>query len=523
MSQPNRPRPVLLCILDGWGYRKERTHNAIAAAETPVWDRLLADGPWALLETSGRAVGLPEGQMGNSEVGHMSMGAGRVVLQDLPRLDRAFADGGLTDVPAMASLISGLKASGGTAHLMGILSPGGVHGHQDHLASLAGILDAAGISVAIHGFLDGRDTAPSKALEYMNKFLDDISSYGRVRVATVGGRYYAMDRDKRWERVALTYNAMVLGAGTHATDALTVIKGANDSSTSVEFTKPAVLAGYSGMADGDGVIMANFRADRAWQILSALVDPNFTEFPRQRYIDFEYALGMVAYSNALRRYVGTLFEVPALRNTLGEVVSAAGMQQLRIAETEKHSHVTMFLNGGSERAFAGEERVLIPSPRVATYDLKPEMSTPEVTERLISEINGGKFDLIVVNIANGDMVGHTGDYEAALEAAMAVDKSLGQLETTILSAGGVMIVTADHGNLELMQNPDTGEPHTSHTNEPVPIVLVGHSLGVKRLKDGGLADVAPTILELLGIDHPEEMTGRSLIVRSGATSRKAAE
>ncbi len=521
MSQPSRP--VVLCILDGWGEREERAHNAIAGGATPVWDRLVGTCPTALLETSGEAVGLPPGQMGNSEVGHMSLGAGREVLQNLPRIDRAVADGSIARLPALVDFIAKLKSGGGTAHLMGILSPGGVHGHQEHLAAVARILDEAGVPVALHAFLDGRDTPPKSAQAFLTRFLADIEGCAAVRIATVAGRYYAMDRDRRWDRTALAYDAMVMGEGERAEDALAAVARSYAADAGDEFVKPTIIAGYGGMADGDGAIVGNFRADRMRQILAALLDPDFDAFVRRRSVTFAAATGMVEYSAALNRFLATLFTPVALHNTLGEVVAAAGLRQLRIAETEKHAHVTFFFSGGEEREYPGEKRILIPSPQVATYDLKPEMSTPEVTDCLVKEIERGIFDLIVVNLANGDMVGHTGSYEAAVLAAEAIDDGLGRLEAAVVKAGGAMIVTADHGNLELMQDPATGQPHTAHTNGPVPIVLVGGSDKRVRLQNGRLADVAPTILKLLGLSQPEEMTGRSLIVRARGAAKAAAE
>jgi len=506
-----RRRPVVLCILDGWGHRDDPTDNAIALAATPTWDRLLGACPHTLIQTSGGDVGLPDGQMGNSEVGHMNLGAGRVVMQDLPRVDAAVADGSLASNGALTGFIAKLKSSGGTCHLMGLLSPGGVHSHQDHMVALVKAVAAAGVPVVVHAFMDGRDTPPSSGKGYLERFLKDVAGISEARVGVVVGRYYAMDRDKRWDRVGLAYNAMVDGVGvTAADDALTGIQAAYDAGETDEFIKPVVVNGYAGMADGDGVLMANFRADRAREILAALLNPGFDGFERDRVVSFAAAAGMAEYSKAHNAWMDTLFPPEALSNILGQVVSEAGLTQLRIAETEKYAHVTFFFNGGEETTFPGEERILVPSPKVATYDLQPEMSAPEVTDRLVAAIEAGTFDLVILNYANGDMVGHSGILEAAMKAAETVDACLGRLEAAVTAAGGVMLVTADHGNLELMRDPVTGQPHTAHTVGKVDALLVNGPEGA-RLREGRLADVAPTLLSLLGLPQPAEMTGRSLL------------
>jgi 2,3-bisphosphoglycerate-independent phosphoglycerate mutase len=505
-----RPRPVVLCILDGWGYRAERQDNAIALANTPVWDDLMAHAPHALLATSGLAVGLPDGQMGNSEVGHMNLGAGRVVMQDLPRIDLAIADGSLAASPTLGKAVAALKESGGVAHLLGLLSPGGVHSHQDHLAALARMFAQAGVPVAVHAFLDGRDTPPSSAKEFVAKFQADVAGHD-VRIATVSGRYYAMDRDNRWERVILAYQAMVDAEGPRAADALTAIDVSYAAGKTDEFVLPVVIGDYRGMRDGDGLVMGNFRADRAREILAALVDPAFDGFSRRELPQFAVRLGMTEYSTELNRFFDVLFPAEGLSHILGEVVCEAGKSQLRIAETEKYAHVTFFFNGGREQVFPHEDRILVPSPKVATYDLQPEMSAPEVTDRLVEAIGSGKYDLVVVNYANGDMVGHTGVLDAAINAAETVDACLGRLREAVTKAGGCLLITADHGNAELMRDPVTGQPHTAHTIGKVPVVLTP-PVGAAALKDGSLADVAPTLLELLGLPQPREMTGHSLLV-----------
>lgn len=502
-------RPVLLCILDGWGHDPDATHNAIREAPTPVWDRLSTTGPFSLLATSGPAVGLPEGQMGNSEVGHMTIGAGRVVKQELPRISDAIAGGELATNSALHAAIDALKASGGTAHLMGLVSPGGVHALQEHIAAIANTIARAGVPVAIHAFLDGRDTPPQSARGYMEDFLATLTE-PNIRIATVSGRYYAMDRDKRWDRVELAYNALVDRQGATAPDALAAIDQSYAADAADEFVLPTVVADYTGMADGDGVVMANFRADRAREMLQALLDPAFSGFDRPRVPAFAAAVGMVKYSDDHEQWLTTMFPPATIAHGLGEVIAAAGLKQLRIAETEKYAHVTFFLNGGQETVFPGEDRDLVPSPKVATYDLQPEMSAPEVTDHLVAAIEAGTYDAIILNYANGDMVGHTGDFAAAQQAAVAVDACLGRLEQAIVAAGGVMLITADHGNCEQMTDA-AGGPHTAHTTGPVPLVVVNAPADIDHVDGGSLADIAPTMLQLLDIPQPVEMTGRSLL------------
>lgn len=511
-------RPVVLCILDGWGYRKDAADNAIAQARTPVYDRLMAECPHSLLDASGLNVGLPADQMGNSEVGHMTIGAGRVVMQDLPRIDAAIADGSLAGRPAFARFTEALKRSGGKAHLWGLVSPGGVHSHQAHIAALANALQSAGVPVVVHAVLDGRDTPPSSGAGFLEDFRRQAPD---TPIGTVCGRYYAMDRDKRWERVSTAYDALVAGeAAHHAADATAAVRTAYERGKTDEFVAATIVDGYAGMADGDGVLFANFRADRTREIAAALLDPEFDGFERRRIVRFAAALGMVEYAKPLNRFHDVLFEPVDLRNTLGAVAAAHGVRQLRIAETEKYAHVTFFLNGGEEAEFEGEERVLIPSPKVATYDLKPEMSAVEVTDALVERIESSRFGLVVVNYANTDMVGHSGNLAAAIRAVEAVDACLGRLEKAVSARGGVMLITADHGNAEQMRDPGTQEAHTAHTMNRVPLIGVGLPAGM-ALTDGALADLAPTLLDLMGIDAPAEMTGRSLLVPDRA--RTAAE
>ena len=514
MPKPSIPRPVVLCILDGWGLRSECTDNGICQAKTPNWDRFMAADPHARLQASESFVGLPNGQMGNSEVGHMNLGAGRVVMQDLPRIDAAIADGSIERNPMLREFIAALKKSGGAAHLLGLLSPGGVHSHQKHIAVLAKLIAAAGIKVAIHAFLDGRDTPPRSAEGYLDQFAADTRDAADIAIATVSGRYYAMDRDKRWDRVEKAYRVLVDGEGAAAPDAKAAVEHSYAEDKSDEFVVPTAIAGYRGMKDGDGVLMVNFRGDRVREILSALLDPKFDGFARARTIRFAVAAGMREYSAELAPLLKVLFPPDDLKDTFGEVVSKAGLTQLRIAETEKYAHVTFFFNGGREAEFLGESRILVPSPKVATYDLKPEMSAPEVTDRLVETIDAERFDVIVVNYANTDMVGHSGDLGATVKAVETVDRCLGRLAEAVTRAGGALLITADHGNAEMMRDPKTGQPHTAHTTNPVPLVLVNPPAGVGGLKEGKLADIAPTLLSLLGIAPPRSMTGHVLLDRA---------
>jgi 2,3-bisphosphoglycerate-independent phosphoglycerate mutase len=500
-------RPVMLVVLDGWGWREETADNAVRQASTRTFDRLWASCPHAFLRTSGRDVGLPPGQMGNSEVGHLNIGAGRLVQQDLPRISDAIANGEIARAPALRRLIERMQQSGGTCHLMGLVSPGGVHSHQDHAVELARILAQANVPTLIHGFTDGRDTPPRSAGDDIARLLSPLPP--SVRVATVSGRYYAMDRDKRWERVAKAYGAIAQGEGPHFPDAGAVIADAYAHDVSDEFVIPAVVGDYRGMRDGDGLLCFNFRADRVREILAALLDPTFAGFARPRSIRFAAAVGMTQYSEELDALLETIFPPQTLVNVLGQVVADAGRTQLRMAETEKYPHVTYFLNGGEERQYRGEDRIMVPSPKVATYDLKPEMSAPEVTDKAVEAIDSGKYDLIVLNYANPDMVGHTGSLPAAIKAVETVDAGLGRIADAISRAGGALLVTADHGNCELMRDPDTGGPHTAHTTNPVPVVLLGG--GDVALADGRLADVSPTLLALMGLPQPKEMTGASLL------------
>lgn len=501
-------KPVVLVILDGWGHREAHENNAIAAARTPVWENITRDYPNGFINASELHVGLPAGQMGNSEVGHMNIGSGRVLMQDLPRIDAAIADNTLANHPKLAEFVRKAKSGTGVAHLMGLLSPGGVHSHQAHMAALANMLAREGIKVQAHAFLDGRDTPPQSALDYVKEF----THASTAPIATVSGRYYAMDRDKRWDRVSKAYEMMV-SPSVHAESAEKAIRKSYDANVSDEFVLPTAIGDYNGMQDGDALLMVNFRADRVREILAAFVDPNFKDFPRSKTIKFSATLGMCEYSSHLAPLVPALFPPEPLTNILGEIVANAGMKQLRIAETEKYAHVTFFFNGGREQEFPGEERILVPSPKVATYDLKPEMSAPEITDKLVAAIGSGRFDLVVVNYANTDMVGHTGNIEAAKKAVETVDGCLERVIEATLGKGGALLITADHGNAEMMFDHDTHQAHTAHTLNLVPAIIISKELKGKKITipEGKLGDVAPTLLQLLGLAQPKEMTGRSLL------------
>lgn len=501
------PRPVILCILDGWGMGNAVASNAVSAAQTPVFDRLMRSCPNGTLAAHGNDVGLPDGQMGNSEVGHTNIGAGRVVWMDLPKIDRAIEDGSFASNVALTDFIARLQASGGTAHLAGLASPGGVHAHQRHIAEAARVLKAAGVPVVIHAFTDGRDVPPKSALGQLAEL--DAALPDGVQIGTVTGRFYAMDRDNRWDRVAQAFEVIAHAKGAQASSATAAVQAGYDAGDTDEFTPATVIGDYAGMADGDGLMFLNFRADRAREILSAFVDPEFDGFARE-VPKLAAALGIVEYSDRHNDWMQVMFPSEDIPNTLGQYVSAQGLRQFRIAETEKYPHVTFFLNGGVETPYPGEERLMPKSPNVRTYDMQPEMSSAEVTAGVIGAIKDG-FDLIVVNYANPDMVGHTGDIEAAKAACEAVDACVGQVLEALDQAGGAMILTADHGNCEVMVDPDSGEPHTAHTLNPVPVILIGGNEA--QIGSGRLADLAPSLLDLMELPQPDEMTGISLIQR----------
>ncbi|WP_233263111.1 2,3-bisphosphoglycerate-independent phosphoglycerate mutase [Cognatiluteimonas profundi] len=503
---------MVLLILDGWGHRDDPRDNALAQANLPHWRALWASRPHTLIHTEGRHVGLPDGQMGNSEVGHMNLGAGRIVHQDLTRIDAAIEDGSFFTNPELLAACRAAIDGGGTLHVMGLLSPGGVHSHERQVFAMLELARRAGVPrVAVHAFLDGRDTPPRSATPSLAALQRQCEAVGNATIATVCGRYYAMDRDQRWDRVRRAWDAIVDARADHrASDAQAALAAAYARGENDEFVAPTVIddGAGSGMPvnDGDALVFMNFRADRARELTAAFVDPGFDGFQARR-PRLSSCVTLTEYDATLP--VQVAFAPDDLTHTLGEVLAAQGMRQLRIAETEKYAHVTFFFSGGREDPYPGEERILVPSPKVATYDLQPQMSLPELSARLVDAIAGGRFDVIICNIANPDMVGHTGDMAAAIQATEAVDAAIGQVTDAVQAAGGAMLVTADHGNVEMMRDPVTGQPHTAHTVGPVPLVYVGRRDA--RLRDGGsLRDVAPTILDLLGLPRPVEMTGRSL-------------
>lgn len=509
-------RPLMLIILDGWGYREAREGNAILAARTPTLDHLTEEYPWCFLEASGEAVGLPEGQMGNSEVGHLNIGAGRIVYQDLTRINLSIKKEDFFKNPAFLDAISHVKANDSSLHLMGLVSYGGVHSYMTHIYALIKLAQQEGLKkVYIHAFLDGRDVPPKAALKDIKELDAFCKEKGNAKIATISGRYYAMDRDKRWDRTKLAYDALTMGVAPYKTpDVESAVSEAYERGETDEFVKPTVITDSEGkpeavIQDNDSVIFFNFRPDRARQLTWAFVNKDFENFPREKHPKVYYVC-MAQYDETLDLPIA--FPPEELENVLGKVLSKQGLVQLRIAETEKYAHVTFFLNGGQEKCYEGEDRCLIPSPKIATYDLKPEMSADEVTEEVIGRIRSGKYDVIILNFANMDMVGHTGIFEAAVKAVEAVDSCVGRIAAALKEAGGVAIITADHGNAEKMENPVTGEPHTAHTSNPVKCIYAGND-EVKALKNGKLCDLAPTLLELLKIRKPEEMTGESLIIK----------
>lgn len=518
-TESKRPRPVVLCVLDGWGYRDKLDDNAVTLAHTPNLHRFWKHSPHALLEASEEWVGLPAGQIGNSEVGHMNLGAGRVVMQDLPRIDTALANGEFPQIPALADLIDKVKASGGACHIFGLVSEGGVHSHQSHIAGLARTVDAAGVPVFIHALTDGRDVPPQAAEGEIGRFLELIADTKSVRIGTLGGRYYGMDRDKRWDRVALAYRAIVSADAPVKPDALTAIRESYAAGKHDEFILPVAIAGYPGMKDGDALIVANFRADRARQISAALLDPDFDEFPRAKVVRFVASASMAEYSASLSRLMPVMFPPQSLDKGFGEIVADAGLRQLRAAETEKYPHVTFFFNGGREQPYEGEDRIMVASPKVATYDLQPAMSAAELAKKVVAAIDTGDYDVVVMNFANCDMVGHTGMLGPAIKAVEAVDDGVAQVVEAIRRQGGLMFLTADHGNAEQMHDPQTNGPHTAHTLNRVPAILIDGPPGV-TLKDGRLADVAPTLLALMGFAQPAEMTGVSLLDGQAASGSR---
>ena len=504
-------KPVMLMILDGFGINPNEKGNAVAIANTPNIDKLKKTWPTTIIHTSGLDVGLPEGQMGNSEVGHTNIGAGRIVYQDLTRITKSIQDGDFFSIKEFSDAIDNCKKNNSNLHIMGLLSDGGVHSHIRHLIALLEFAKRKDFeNVYVHCFMDGRDTPPTSGEGYIAKLEEKMKEKGVGKIATIEGRFYAMDRDKRWNRVKEAYDAMVNGVGEEATSALGAIEASYQKEVFDEFVKPTVICnGDSPVAtikDNDSVIFFNFRPDRAREITRTLVDKDFNEFETKKMNLFFVCF--TQYDETMPN-VKIAFKPETLVNTFGEYISKKGLKQLRIAETEKYAHVTFFFNGGEEKEYEGEDRILVPSPKVETYDLKPEMSALEVTDKVVEAINSGKYDSIILNYANPDMVGHTGSLEAAVKAVETIDGCIGKVVEAIEKQNGVLIITADHGNAEQMIDYKTGEPQTAHTTNPVPLILVGLE-GVK-LKEGKLADLAPTMLDIMGLEKPQEMTGESLI------------
>lgn len=504
------PKPLVLIILDGFGHSDTPEYNAIHAANTPVYDRLLATRPHGLISGSGMDVGLPDGQMGNSEVGHMNLGAGRVVYQDFTRVTKAIRDGEFFDNAAIGKAVDSAVSAGKAVHILGLLSDGGVHSHQDHLVAMAELAARRGAEkIYLHAFLDGRDTPPKSAQPSLELLDSTFARLGKGRIASLIGRYFAMDRDNRWDRVEQAYNLIVDGTCIHTAEtAVEGLQAAYARGESDEFVKATCIGQAAPVEDGDAVIFMNFRADRARELTRAFVEDDFSGFARKRRPAVNFVM-LTQYAADIP--APSAFKQEALVNVLGEYLEKNGKTQLRIAETEKYAHVTFFFSGGREEPFKGEERILIPSPQVATYDLQPEMSAPEVTDRIVDAIENQRYDVIVVNYANGDMVGHTGVFEAAVKAVECLDSCIGRIVTALENVGGEALITADHGNVEQMEDECTGQAHTAHTTEPVPFIYIGKR--PFRVREGGvLADVAPTMLTLLGMPVPQEMTGHSILL-----------
>lgn len=514
MINNKRPRPLALVILDGWGYRKDTDANAIAAAHKPNWDYLCSHFPHTLISGSGSCVGLPDGQMGNSEVGHLNMGAGRIVYQDLTRIDLAIENGEFFENEILVEAVKTVQQSGKALHIMGLLSPGGVHSHEKHIHAIIELAARHQCkSVYIHAFLDGRDTPPSSAMASLVSLDAHCHKLQCGQIASLIGRYYAMDRDKRWDRVQKAYDLLTSGkaeyTATNVKQGLELAYARGETDEFVQATtihdanhKPATVN------DGDVLIFMNFRADRAREITKSLIDPQFHDFPREKWPQLASFVCLSEYDNRFSAPVA--FQPQTLTNILAECISQQGLKQLRIAETEKYAHVTFFFNGGIEHPYPGEDRVLIPSPKVATYDLQPEMSAPELTERLVEEIKTQQYDLIVCNYANPDMVGHTGNFDATVKAIETIDDCLGKIVKALHSVGGELLITADHGNAEKMFDHTHNQPHTAHTSDPVPFLYIGREATIIK-ENGKLSDIAPTLLYLMNIPQPEEMTGAPLV------------
>ncbi|RMG37166.1 MAG: 2,3-bisphosphoglycerate-independent phosphoglycerate mutase [Gammaproteobacteria bacterium] len=505
----SKVRPAVLIILDGWGLSDKQEFNAIAAARKPHWDRLWAHYPHTAIRTSGPAVGLPSGQMGNSEVGHLNLGAGRVVYQEFTRISRSIRTGSFFTNLTLTEAVDTAVKAGKKVHILGLLSPGGVHSHEDHIHAMVRLAVQRGANPRVHAFLDGRDMPPKSAEPSLQKLQAVFDEAGAGRLATMVGRYFAMDRDHRWERIKRAYDLITLGEGDYVfDDGLTALHAAYERGETDEFVSPTRVGPVDGVEDGDVVINMNYRSDRARQITRAFIESDFDGFERKMVPKLGCFVSLTEYSKDFD--IPVAYPPERLDNTFGEYIAKLGLRQLRIAETEKYAHVTFFFNGGREEPFEGEERILVPSPQVATYDLQPEMSAPEVTQRLVEAIAEQTFDAIICNYANGDMVGHTGNFEAAVKAIEVLDDCLGRVVDATLKVGGELLITADHGNAEQMRDPEIGQAYTAHTTNPVPLIYVGSQ--VDSLKENGaLCDVAPTLLDIMGLEPPIEMTGRSLL------------
>ena len=503
-------KPVLLLILDGFGYSENSDHNAIANAHKPNWDRLWRDYPHTLINASEMSVGLPQGQMGNSEVGHLNIGAGRVVYQELTRVDLAIQDGSFNTNPAFTRAIAQAKEKDTALHIMGLLSPGGVHSHEDHIHALLQLAARSGLrKIYLHAFLDGRDTPPRSAESSLQRLQDKCAALGAGRIATLIGRYFAMDRDNRWDRVQQAYDLLTQGkAAFSAPDAVTGLNLAYARGENDEFVQSTVIGEAVGMQDGDVAIFMNFRADRAREITRTLTDASFDGFARARFPKLASFVTLSSYGDEFS-HLPAAYSPSAIHNDFGEYLSGLGLKQLRIAETEKYAHVTYFFNGGNEQPYPGEDRILVPSPKVATYDLKPEMSAFEVTDKLEAAIRSGQYQAIVCNYANGDMVGHSGNLEAAIKAIEALDICIGRVVSAMQECGGEVLITADHGNAEQMIDRSTEQAHTAHTLNLVPFLYIGRKAAM--IDGGALQDVAPTLLAMMGLPQPQEMTGKPLI------------
>ncbi|WP_145524980.1 2,3-bisphosphoglycerate-independent phosphoglycerate mutase [Yersinia vastinensis] len=508
-------KPLVLTILDGYGHREEQQDNAILNAKTPVMDRLWQQQPHTLIAASGLDVGLPDGQMGNSEVGHVNLGAGRIVYQDLTRLDKEIQDGDFFTNPTLTAAVDKAVKAGKAVHIMGLLSAGGVHSHEDHILAMVELAAKRGATaIYLHAFLDGRDTPPRSAESSLKRFTEKFAELGKGRIASIIGRYYAMDRDNRWDRVQLAYDLLTQAKGEFTADnAVAGLQAAYARDENDEFVRPTVIkaAGEAdaAMNDGDALIFMNFRADRARQITRTFVNADFDGFKRDKVVNFGDFVMLTEYAADIK--VACAYPPASLENTFGEWLMKHDKTQLRISETEKYAHVTFFYNGGVEEPFKGEDRILVNSPKVATYDLQPEMSSAELTEKLIGAIASGKYDVIICNYPNGDMVGHTGDYDAAVKAVETLDNCIEQVVAAVKAVDGQLLITADHGNAEQMRDPATGQAHTAHTSLPVPLIYVGNK-EVKTVEGGKLSDIAPTMLSLMEMEIPQEMTGKPLFI-----------